>query len=52
MEQNAKLDNPKLAKEVFSDSLVESALLSVKKAEEIGLLRNKIIIAIKVSDVQ
>jgi len=52
MEKNSKLKVPKSSKEVFINSMVESALLSIKKAEEFGLPRNKIIVATKVSDVQ
>lgn len=50
MEENAKLPNPATDKEVIRKALVESAMGSAKKAEEIGLPRNKIIIGIKVSE--
>ena len=52
MDTNNKSKNPKSAREIFLESMVESTLLSIKKAEEFGLPRNKIIIAAKVSDVQ
>jgi len=52
MEKNSKLKNPKTAKEIFIDSIVESTILSINKAIEFGLPKNKIIIAAKVSDVQ
>ena len=52
MEKNAQLEKPLSAKEVFIDSIVESAVLSVEKAVEFGLSRDKIIVAAKVSDVQ
>jgi len=52
MEKNAKLKTPKTAKKVFIDSIVESAILSIQKAKELWLPKDKIIVAAKVSDVQ
>lgn len=52
MEQNAKQANPKTDREVFIDSMVESCLLSVQKAQEFGLAKDKIILSVKMSDVQ
>lgn len=52
MEKNSKLPKPLSAREVFIDSMVESCVLSIKKAEEFGLARNKIILSVKISDVQ
>ena len=52
MDSNSKLTKPKPANEVFIDSMVESALLSVEKAEEFGLPRNMMTISVKMSDIQ
>lgn len=52
MEQNAKQSNKKSDREVFIDSMVESCLLSVKKAQEFGLAKDKIVLSVKMSDVQ
>lgn len=52
MEKNAKGKNPKSAKEILRKAIVQSALLSAKEAEKIGMKKNKIILSAKVSDVQ
>ena len=52
MEANADLENPKEAGQVFIDSMVESALLSVEKALEYGLPKNMMTISVKMSDIQ
>lgn len=52
MDENAKLTNPKSADEVQREALIVSALTSAKKAEEIGMLAERIIISCKVSRVQ
>jgi (E)-4-hydroxy-3-methylbut-2-enyl-diphosphate synthase len=52
MNQNAILENPKDAKFVFYEAMVQSALNSAKQAEEIGLSKNKIVLSTKLSDVQ
>lgn len=52
MQKNSELPAPKEAREVFIDSMVESCVLSIKKAEEFGLARDKIILSVKISDVQ
>lgn len=52
MDENAKLDKPKGADEVMREALVQSTLISAKKAEEIGLPADKIILSTKVSRVQ
>lgn len=52
MNENSKLQNPKSGKEVFVDSMVESALLSVEKAEQYGLPKNRMTISVKMSDIQ
>ncbi|MBI2790730.1 MAG: flavodoxin-dependent (E)-4-hydroxy-3-methylbut-2-enyl-diphosphate synthase [Gammaproteobacteria bacterium] len=52
MDENAKLANPKDVAEVTREALVISALASAKQAEEMGMGRDKIILACKVSKVQ
>ncbi|MDP3532082.1 MAG: flavodoxin-dependent (E)-4-hydroxy-3-methylbut-2-enyl-diphosphate synthase [Alphaproteobacteria bacterium] len=52
MDQNACAKTPKEADVILQDALVLSALTSAKKAQEIGLPKNKIILACKVSRVQ
>lgn len=52
MEENAQLREPKDAGEVVRAALVKSALLSAELAEKLGMSRNKIILACKVSAVQ
>lgn len=52
MDENAKSARPRDAREVTHEAMVQSALLSATRAEEIGLLRNRIILSAKVSSVQ
>jgi (E)-4-hydroxy-3-methylbut-2-enyl-diphosphate synthase len=52
MDANNQLVQPKTAKEVMLDTMVESAVRSSKLAEEVGLPSNKIIISCKMSGVQ
>ena len=52
MDHNAKLANPKSAKDVVKDALVRSVMNSAEYAENLGLAKNKIIVSCKVSDVQ
>ncbi len=52
MDANGKLAEPKDVREVMHDTMVNSGLLSAARAEEIGLARDKIIISVKVSEVQ
>ena len=52
MDENNKLSEPKSSKEVFIDSMVESALLSAEKAIEFWLPKEKIILSVKMSDIQ
>lgn len=52
MDANNELDNPKSAKEVMLDTMVESAQRSSRLAEDVGLGSNKIIISCKMSGVQ
>ncbi|MEM6761532.1 MAG: flavodoxin-dependent (E)-4-hydroxy-3-methylbut-2-enyl-diphosphate synthase [Pseudomonadota bacterium] len=52
MDENSKSDAPMPASAVLRESLVISGIQSAKRAEEIGLGSNKILISAKVSDVQ
>jgi (E)-4-hydroxy-3-methylbut-2-enyl-diphosphate synthase len=52
MDENAVLPNPVSASAVQREAIIQSALLSAQRAEEIGLGRDKIILSTKVSDVQ
>ena len=52
MDDNAKFDTPLSADEIMRETLVESALMSAQKAQEIGLSKDKIILSAKVSRVQ
>ena len=52
MDENAKLAEPREAKDVMMDAIVASALESARAAEEYGLPRNRIIISAKLSGVQ
>jgi (E)-4-hydroxy-3-methylbut-2-enyl-diphosphate synthase len=52
MDQNARSNAPKEAREVTREAMVQSALLSAQRAEEIGLPKNRIILSAKVSAVQ
>src|SRR5829696_5931039 len=52
MDDNARADTPKDAREVTREAIVLSALLSAARAEEIGLPKNRIILSAKVSAVQ
>jgi (E)-4-hydroxy-3-methylbut-2-enyl-diphosphate synthase len=52
MDQNARSNQPIDARDVTREAMVQSALLSAARAEEIGLPRSKIILSAKVSAVQ
>ncbi len=52
MDENSRSNNPKDAREVTREAMIQSALLSATRAEEIGLPRSKIILSAKVSAVQ
>jgi (E)-4-hydroxy-3-methylbut-2-enyl-diphosphate synthase len=52
MDENARAAQPRNAREVMHEAMVQSALLSAARAEEIGLPRNRIILSAKVSAVQ
>jgi (E)-4-hydroxy-3-methylbut-2-enyl-diphosphate synthase len=52
MDRNAKSSEPRDAREVMHEAVVQSALLSAARAEELGLARNQIILSAKCSEVQ
>ncbi len=52
MDENNELPKPHSAAHIMRETIILSALLSAKRAEEIGLGRDKIILSTKVSDVQ
>jgi (E)-4-hydroxy-3-methylbut-2-enyl-diphosphate synthase len=52
MEENAKSPDPIDARAVTREAMVQSALLSAARAEEIGLPKNRMILSAKVSNVQ
>lgn len=52
MDENAKSAKPKDARAVMHEAIVQSALLSAERAEELGLGADRIIISAKVSAVQ
>jgi (E)-4-hydroxy-3-methylbut-2-enyl-diphosphate synthase len=52
MDENARLPQPKSADEVLREALVTSALASARRAEELGLGADRIVISAKVSRVQ
>jgi (E)-4-hydroxy-3-methylbut-2-enyl-diphosphate synthase len=52
MDENSRSANPIDARDVTREAMLQSALLSAQRAEEIGLPREKIILSAKVSAVQ
>ena len=52
MDENAKKKHPETADSVMRESLVESALLSAKRAKQLGMADNQIVISAKVSRLQ
>jgi (E)-4-hydroxy-3-methylbut-2-enyl-diphosphate synthase len=52
MDENSRSNDPKDARDVTREAMIQSALLSGERAEEIGLPRNRIILSAKVSAVQ
>jgi (E)-4-hydroxy-3-methylbut-2-enyl-diphosphate synthase len=52
MDDNARLPEPREAADVMREALIVSALQNAKKAEEIGLPGNRIVLSCKVSGVQ
>ncbi|MGA7323437.1 MAG: flavodoxin-dependent (E)-4-hydroxy-3-methylbut-2-enyl-diphosphate synthase [Rhodomicrobium sp.] len=52
MDENAASAEPKDAREVLHEAIVQSAMLSAELAERLGMGRDKIILSVKVSAVQ
>ena len=52
MDENARLATPKPAAEITHEALVVSAIESAKRAEALGMGRDRIILSCKVSEVQ
>ncbi|MDX6807565.1 flavodoxin-dependent (E)-4-hydroxy-3-methylbut-2-enyl-diphosphate synthase [Terrihabitans rhizophilus] len=52
MDENSKSANPISSRAVTREALIRSVLLSAKRAEELGMGRDKIIISTKISAVQ
>ncbi len=52
MDENARLPQPKEVAEVTREALIVSALNSAKRAEELGLPPDRIVLSCKVSEVQ
>lgn len=52
MDANNDLPEPKSARAVTREAIIQSALMSAELAEDIGLTRNRIILSAKVSNVQ
>ena len=52
MDDNAGLETPRAAKDVYMEAMIESALRSATLAEETGLAHDRIIISAKISQVQ
>jgi (E)-4-hydroxy-3-methylbut-2-enyl-diphosphate synthase len=52
MEENAASQNPRDARAVTREAMVQSALLSAARAQELGMSKNKMILSAKVSAVQ
>ena len=52
MDENAQSDSPKESEEMMHEIMVASALESARRAEEIGLAAEKIVISCKMSGVQ
>jgi (E)-4-hydroxy-3-methylbut-2-enyl-diphosphate synthase len=52
MNENARSERPLAARAITREAMIQSALLSAARAEEIGLARDRIILSAKVSAVQ
>jgi (E)-4-hydroxy-3-methylbut-2-enyl-diphosphate synthase len=52
MDENAKLSEPKDARQVMHEAIVQSALLSAERAVQLGLSADRIVLSAKVSAVQ
>jgi (E)-4-hydroxy-3-methylbut-2-enyl-diphosphate synthase len=52
MDENSKSESPLTSRAIMHEAIVQSALQSAARAEEIGMGRNKIILSAKCSEVQ
>ena len=52
MDENARLPNPLDTRAITREALIQSAMISATRAEEMGLGRDRIILSAKVSNVQ
>jgi (E)-4-hydroxy-3-methylbut-2-enyl-diphosphate synthase len=52
MDENSKRADPLSSRAIMHEAIVQSALLSAARAEELGLARNRIILSAKCSEVQ
>lgn len=52
MDLNAKLSSPKPFQEVMIQTMIDSALQSIELAQKLGLAKNKIIVSVKMSELQ
>src|SRR5678809_632946 len=52
MDENTALPDPRDARAVMREAMVQSALLSAARAEELGMPKNRMILSAKVSAVQ
>ncbi len=52
MDENSKAEEPLPSRAIMHETIVQSALLSAARAEELGLARNRIILSAKCSEVQ
>ena len=52
MDENSNSSTPRAARAVMHEAMVQSALLSAARAEDIGLAKDRIILSAKVSSVQ
>ncbi|HEX6987952.1 MAG TPA: flavodoxin-dependent (E)-4-hydroxy-3-methylbut-2-enyl-diphosphate synthase [Bacillota bacterium] len=52
MDANARRPQPRSAREVMLEAMIESALRSAAQAEELGLAHDRIVLSCKVSEVQ
>ncbi|MFN0194429.1 MAG: flavodoxin-dependent (E)-4-hydroxy-3-methylbut-2-enyl-diphosphate synthase [Aestuariivirga sp.] len=52
MDENAKAKEPRDAREVMHEAVIQSGLLSAERAKELGLEANRIVISAKCSEVQ
>jgi (E)-4-hydroxy-3-methylbut-2-enyl-diphosphate synthase len=52
MDENARLSEPRDAERVMREAMVESAISSAERAEQLGLRRDRIILSCKMSGVQ